>query len=110
MKFMQWYISKLISTNNLSNDQETNLSYFEDIFDDCPKHDINESINISNLKSGVYFLKLNCSCVSIISKRTKKIGTYSEKFPCDLTFLFNFHSGIFPSILKINSMTGLPLK
>lgn len=55
MKFMQWYISKLISTNNLSKDQETNLSYFEDIFDNCPKHDINESINIfkDNFKSDI---------------------------------------------------------
>ena len=52
---MQWYISKLISSNNLNKEEETNLSYFEDIFDNCPKHDINDSINIfrNNFKSDI---------------------------------------------------------
>ena len=35
------------------------------------------------------------------SKSIKNNGTYSEKFPCALTFLSNLFSGTFLSILKI---------
>ena len=55
---------------------------------------------VNRYKKGVPFL------ISNIKSSIKKIGTYSEKLPCDRTLRFNF----FSFILKISFKTGLPLK
>ena len=59
---------------------------------------------VNRYKNGVSFL------ISNIKRSIKKIGTYSEKLPCDRTLRFNFFSLISSSILKISLITGLPLK
>ena len=59
---------------------------------------------VNRYKKGVPFL------ISNIKRSIKKIGTYSEKLPCDRTLRFNFFSFISSSILKISFKTGLPLK
>ena len=59
---------------------------------------------VNRYKKGVPFL------ISNIKSSIKKIGTYSEKLPCDLTLRTNLVSLILSSILKINLITGLPLK
>ena len=59
---------------------------------------------VNRYKKGVPFL------ISNIKRSIKKIGTYSEKLPCDRTLRFNFFSLISSSILKISFKTGLPLK
>ena len=59
---------------------------------------------VNRYKKGVPFL------ISNIKRSIKKIGTYSEKLPCDRTLRFNFFSLIFSFILKISFKTGLPLK
>ena len=59
---------------------------------------------VNRYKKGVPFL------ISNIKRSIKKIGTYSEKLPCDRTLRFNFFSLISSSILKISFITGLPLK
>ena len=59
---------------------------------------------VNRYKKGVSFLTSN------IKRSIKKIGTYSEKLPCDRTLRFNFFSLISSSILKISFKTGLPLK
>ena len=59
---------------------------------------------VNRYKKGVPFL------ISNIKSSIKKIGTYSEKLPCDRTLRFNFFSLISSSILKISFKTGLPLK
>ena len=59
---------------------------------------------VNRYKKGVSFL------ISNIKTSIKKIGTYSEKLPCDRTLRFNFFSLIFSFILKISFKTGLPLK
>ena len=48
--------------------------------------------------------------ISNIKSSIKKIGTYSEKLPCDRTLRFNFFSLILSFILKISFIMGLPLK
>ena len=62
------------------------------------KHEVNR------YKKGVPFL------ISNIKRSIKKIGTYSEKLPCDRTLRFNFFSLILSFILKISFIMGLPLK
>ena len=42
--------------------------------------------------------------------KIKKTGTYSEKLPCARTFRSSFVGGTSLSILKINFITGLPLR
>ena len=59
---------------------------------------------VNRYKNGVTFL------ISNIKRSIKKIGTYSEKLPCDRTLRFNFFSLISSSIFKISFKTGLPLK
>ena len=59
---------------------------------------------VNRYKKGVPFL------ISNIKRSIKKIGTYSEKLPCDRTLRFNFFSLISSSILKKSLITGLPLK
>lgn len=59
---------------------------------------------VNRYKNGAPFL------ISNIKRSIKKIGTYSEKLPCDRTLRFNFFSLISSSILKISFKTGLPLK
>jgi hypothetical protein len=59
---------------------------------------------VNRYKKGVPFL------ISNIKRSIKKIGTYSEKLPCDRTLRFNFFSLISSSILRISLITGLPLK
>ncbi len=59
---------------------------------------------VNRYKKGVPFL------ISKIKSSIKKIGTYSEKLPCDRTLRFNFFSLISSFILKISFITGLPLK
>ena len=59
---------------------------------------------VNRYKKGVPFL------ISNIKRSIKKIGTYSEKLPCDRTLRFNFFSLISSFILKISFITGLPLK
>ena len=59
---------------------------------------------VNRYKKGVPFL------ISNIKSSIKKIGTYSEKLPCDRILRFNFFSLISSSILKISFITGLPLK
>ena len=59
---------------------------------------------VNRYKNGISFL------ISNIKRSIKKIGTYSEKLPCDRTLRFNFFSLISSSILKISFKTGLPLK
>ena len=59
---------------------------------------------VNRYKKGVPFL------ISNIKRSIKKIGTYSEKLPCDLILRFNFFSLIALSILKISLIMGLPLK
>ncbi len=59
---------------------------------------------VNRYKKGVPFL------ISNIKSSIKKIGTYSEKLPCDRTLRFNFFSLILSFILKISFIMGLPLK
>ena len=59
---------------------------------------------VNRYTKGIPFL------ISNIKRSIKKIGTYSEKLPCDRTLRFNFFSLISSSILKISFKTGLPLK
>ena len=59
---------------------------------------------VNRYKKGVPFL------ISNIKRSIKKIGTYSEKLPCDRTLRFNFFSLILSFILKISFIMGLPLK
>lgn len=67
-----------------------------------PYKNIKHAVN--RYKTGVPFL------ISNIKRSIKKIGTYSEKLPCDRTLRNNLVSLILSSILKINLITGLPLK
>ena len=59
---------------------------------------------VNRYKKGVPLL------ISNVKRSIKKIGTYSEKLPCDRTLRFNFFLLISSSILKISFKTGLPLK
>ena len=67
-----------------------------------PYKNIKHAVN--RYKKGVPFL------ISNIKSSIKKIGTYSEKSPCDRTLRFNFFSLILSFILKISIIMGLPLK
>ena len=67
-----------------------------------PYENINHVVN--RYKKGIPFL------ISNIKSSIKKIGTYSEKLPCDRTLRFNFFSLILSFILKISFIMGLPLK
>ena len=58
---------------------------------------------VNRYTKGIPFL------ISNIKRSIKKIGTYSEKLPCDRKLRFNFFSLISSSILKISFKTGLPL-
>ena len=53
----------------------------------------------------IRWLKVIILKYSVINKSIKNNGTYSEKFPCALTFLSNLFSGTSLSILKITKQS-----
>ena len=62
IKFFQWYISKLKSNIINNNDPDTKhiikfINYFEDIFEQCPYHDITHTYAV--FKASMYGISIN---------------------------------------------------
>ena len=53
IKFMQWFITKLINTTEENENYKRIIDYFEDIFDDCPYHSDDDSNKMFEENFGV---------------------------------------------------------
>ena len=71
IKFMQWYITKLINTNEDNENYKKIINKFDDIFDNCPYHSEEETLKI-------FERNFNMPLYDIIKKNSlKKIASGS---------------------------------